>query len=130
MRKLFVSAFLIICMCFQMTVFADGMKMNMTQTESDGVYSVKLSITGNAGLCAGSFEIVYDGASFELGNLKGSTAFDGAMLELNEDYSKNAAKVSFISMEPVSGDGELISFDIMPKLPNVTTSEFQFQLME
>ena len=51
------------------------------------------------------------------------------MLELNEDYSKNAAKVSFISMEPVSGDGELISFDIMPKLPNVTTSEFQFQAM-
>ena len=121
MKKIFILVILAICMCFHTAVNALGMAMDMNCTEADGIYSVKISVSGNTGICAGSFEIAYNGEAFDLKNLSGSNVFEGAMLELNEEYSKDSAKVSFISVTPISGDGELISFDIIPKLPDVKT---------
>ena len=111
LRIMMLAAVFLTAMCIG--VSAEDSVMFSFKSEKDGSgYNVQLIADANVLICAGSLEIVYDGSAFDISDLKMSTIFDGTMLQVNENYSDNSAKVTFVSLDELDIDGEVLSFKL------------------
>ena len=120
MRK-FLLIFLMLFFCCNVTAYAETPNLKMTFTQNDSNYSVSISINGNPGICAGSFEIEYDSTAFKISNLVKGNVINNAISVVNENYKENQAKVTFMSLSPIGENGMIISFDMSPETENAYT---------
>ncbi|MBR5156703.1 MAG: hypothetical protein IKW59_02935 [Clostridia bacterium] len=120
MRKI-LSLILALFICINITAYAENTALKISCTQNDTGYSVSVSISGNPGICAGSFEIEYDSTAFKISDLVSEEVIGNAMAVVNENFKENQAKVTFMSLSPISADGEVISFNISPETESAYT---------
>ncbi len=120
MRKI-LSLILALFICINITAYAETTALKISFAQNDSNYLVSISISGNTGICAGSFEIEYDNTAFKISDLVIGDVISNAMSVVNENYKDNQAKVSFMSISPISTDGEIISFNMSPETEDAYT---------
>ncbi len=113
MRRI-IFVFLMILLCFNITAYAESTALDITYSQTNSQYLVSISIKGNTGFCAGSFEIEYDHNSFSISNVTQGEIIKNAISVVNDKYKENSVKVSFMSLTPIAENGEIINFNLSP----------------
>ena len=120
MRKI-LSLILTLFICINITVYANTTALKISCVQNEAQYLISVSISGNTGICAGSFEIEYDNTAFKISDLVKGDVIDNAIVVVNENYKENKAKVTFMSLSPIDADGEIVSFNLTPETDNAYT---------
>ena len=117
MKKGLIFGLLLILMCFGVCTYAEDLDIELSSVKSDSSYLVSIDFPQKTNIAVMSFEISYDSEQFAISDIKGEGVSDEAMLQINEAYEKNKAKISFMSLEPIT-DTFRFTFLLTPKNKN------------
>ena len=116
-RNKIIVGILMILMACSVTAHADSPTLTLNKLKQGDGYKITVLITEDSSVCVGSIEIKTDG-NFVIDNIACGEVLEGAMFESNKDYKENISKVSFMTLEPVTKQGEMFVFSITPRDKN------------